>query len=104
MRCAVLGDPVAHSVSPALHRAAYVAAGLDWSYSAERVPSGTLASFVTSLGEEWRGLSVTAPLKREASELATSASVVVSASGVANTLVRSSSGDWSAENTDVPGA
>jgi shikimate dehydrogenase len=104
MRCAVVGDPIGHSRSPVLHRAGYAAAGLSWSYDAVQVPSGTLASFVSSLDEEWRGLSVTAPLKREAAALASTASPVVTSSGVANTLVRSSSGAWSAENTDVPGA
>ena len=43
MRCAVLGDPIAHSLSPVLHRAAYAAVGLDWSYEAVRVPRGGLA-------------------------------------------------------------
>jgi shikimate dehydrogenase len=88
MRCAVVGDPIGHSLSPTLHRAAYDAMGLDWSYSAERVPAGGLASFVASLGEEWRGLSVTAPLKREAAELASTVSSLVSLAGVANTRVR----------------
>ena len=43
VRCAVLGDPIAHSLSPVLHRAAYDATGLDWSYDAVRVPAGGLA-------------------------------------------------------------
>ena len=38
MRCAVLGDPIAHSLSPVLHRAGYAALGLDWAYDAVRVP------------------------------------------------------------------
>ncbi len=104
MRCAVLGDPVSHSLSPLLHRAGYAALGLSWTYDAVQVPLGGLASFVSGLGEEWRGLSVTAPLKPEAASLASSVSPVVSLSGVANTLVRSDSGGWVAENTDVPGA
>ena len=48
MRCAVLGDPIEHSLSPALHRAAYAALGLDWTYDAVRVPSG-------GLPPSWRG-------------------------------------------------
>ena len=40
MRCAVLGDPIAHSLSPALHRAGYAAVGLDWTYDAHRVVAG----------------------------------------------------------------
>jgi shikimate dehydrogenase len=108
MRCAVIGDPVSHSLSPVLHRAAYDALGLAWTYDAVQVPLGGLASFVGGLadspGEEWRGLSVTAPLKPEAAAYATSVSRVVALSGVANTLVRSDSGGWAADNTDVPGA
>ena len=104
MRCAVLGDPIAHSLSPLLHQAAYDATGLDWSYGAHRVQAGDLARFVAELGEEWRGLSVTAPLKREALALAgDEASAVARRAGGANTLVRHS-GRWVADNTDVPGA
>ena len=45
-RCGVLGDPIAHSLSPVLHRAAYAELGLDWTYDAHRVPSGGLAAFL----------------------------------------------------------
>ena len=44
MKCAVLGDPIAHSLSPVLHRAAYDETGLDWTYDAVRVPAGSLAA------------------------------------------------------------
>ena len=47
MRCAVLGDPIAHSLSPPLHRAGYAAAGLTgWTYGAVRVPAGQAAWIV----------------------------------------------------------
>ncbi|HEY7720022.1 MAG TPA: shikimate dehydrogenase [Pedococcus sp.] len=103
MRCAVLGDPIAHSLSPVLHRAGYAVLGLDWRYDAVRVPAGGLARFVAALGDEWRGLSVTMPLKREALELAADASEVARAAGAANTLVREDA-LWRADNTDVAGA
>ena len=103
MRCAVLGDPVAHSLSPTLHRAGYAALGLDTTYDAVRVPAGELSGFVAGLGPEWRGLSVTAPLKREALALADEVSDLAVLAGGANTLVRSATG-WFADNTDVPGA
>ncbi len=103
MRCAVLGDPVAHSLSPTLHRAGYAALGLDATYDAVRVPAGELAGFVAGLGAEWRGLSVTAPLKREALALADEVTDLAVLAGGANTLVRTGSG-WLADNTDVPGA
>jgi len=87
MRCAVLGDPVEHSLSPALHRSAYRALGLDWTYDAVRVPRGGLADFVTSLDDGWRGLSLTMPLKREAMPLLTSLDSWTALAGAANTLL-----------------
>src|SRR5436190_1702408 len=103
MRCGVVGSPIAHSLSPVMHRAAYVALGLDWTYDAIDVPSGSLANFVDGCDEAWVGLSVTAPLKREAAEHAVTRSSVVDALGVANTLIGGPDG-WHAVNTDVPGA
>ncbi|MEP9385387.1 shikimate dehydrogenase [Nocardioides sp. KR10-350] len=113
MRCAVLGDPVAHSLSPVLHRAAYDALGLEgWSYDAVQVPAGTLNSFLGGLGPlagsawppgEWRGLSLTMPLKREAMGLVASCSHRGRLVGAVNTLVRTSYG-WAGDNTDLPGA
>lgn len=102
-RCGVLGDPIAHSLSPALHRAGYAALGLDWEYDAHRVPAGGLADFLASCDESWRGLSLTMPLKREAMALATVVSERARMAGAANTLVLSSDG-VSGENTDIPGA
>ena len=89
-RCAVLGDPVDHSLSPVLHRAAYVASRLAWEYDAQRVPAGGLATFVAGLGDEWRGLSLTMPLKREALVLPGLVEVGgwARAAAAANTLVR----------------
>jgi len=103
MRCAVVGDPIRHSLSPVLHRAAYAATGLDWRYEAVRVPSGGLADHVAGLDDGWRGLSVTMPLKREALDLAGEVSEHARAAGAANTLVRGEDG-WLADNTDLPGA
>jgi len=103
MRCAVLGDPIAHSLSPALHRAGYAALGLDWTYDTHRVPAGGLSEFVRGLDRSWRGLSLTMPLKREAMGLATEVSPVARLAGAANTLLFVD-GALHADNTDVPGA
>ena len=107
-RCAVLGDPVGHSLSPALHRAGYRALGLDFEYDAVRVPAGSLASFAGGLDPSWRGLSVTAPLKREAYSLAADRSAAAEGAGAVNTLVPRSGGGvssgWYGDNTDIPGA
>jgi shikimate dehydrogenase len=102
MKCAVVGDPVAHSLSPVLHRAGYAALGLDWTYDAHRVPQGSLIDFVAA-EPDWRGLSVTMPLKREALLLASSASDRARRVGAANTLVQDSHG-IRADNTDIVGA
>jgi len=103
MRAAVLGDPIEHSLSPVLHRAGYAELGLDWEYDAVRVPSGTLASHVAGLGGDWRGLSLTMPLKREVMPLLASCSHRARTAGAANTLVRTAYG-WAGDNTDLPGA
>ena len=102
-RCGVLGDPVAHSLSPALHRAAYAELGLDWTYDAHRVPAGGLESFLAGLDEEWRGLSLTMPLKREAMALADRVTDRARLAGAVNTLVLDDDGRVG-DNTDLPGA
>src|SRR5512147_687343 len=64
-RAAVLGKPIAHSLSPALHRAAYAELGLaGWSYDCFEVDEAGLPGFLDRLGPEWAGLSLTMPLKR----------------------------------------
>ncbi|GEP34065.1 shikimate 5-dehydrogenase [Nocardioides szechwanensis] len=103
MRCAVLGDPIAHSLSPVLHRAGYAALGLDWTYDAVRVPSGGLEAFLATTDAGWRGLSLTMPLKREAMALADEVSPRAALVGAANTLVLVD-GRVHADNTDLPGA
>jgi shikimate dehydrogenase len=100
--CGVVGDPIDHSLSPVLHRAGYAALGLDWQYDAWRVSEGTLADFLAS-EEDWRGLSVTMPLKREALLLARSTSDRARSAGAANTLINGESGVH-ADNTDIAGA
>jgi shikimate dehydrogenase len=104
MRCAVLGDPIGHSLSPVIHRAAYDALGLDWEYDAVRVPAGTLADFVGGLDVDWRGLSLTMPLKREVLPLLDSADEWVRAAGACNTVLLEPDGRRHGLNTDVTGA
>lgn len=112
MRAAVLGSPIGHSRSPALHQAAYEALGLgDWSYEAISVPAGELAEFVTMLGPEWAGLSLTMPLKSEAltlpREVVRVIDPLVLQTASANTLLlhpASGGGEpGSLHNTDVEG-
>ncbi|WP_151082052.1 shikimate dehydrogenase [Nocardioides cynanchi] len=103
MHCAVLGDPIEHSLSPVLHRAAYAALGLDWTYDAVRVRSGGVAAFLDGLDASWRGLSLTMPLKREVMPLLTSRDSWAVVSGAANTVLLDAGGRHGL-NTDVPGA
>ena len=62
-RAAVLGSPISHSRSPELHRAAYAELGLDWTYEAIECNDRDFAAFFAGLDEQWRGLSLTMPLK-----------------------------------------
>jgi shikimate dehydrogenase len=103
MRAAVLGRPVAHSLSPLLHRAAYAALGLtDWTYDALDVGAEDLPELLAGLGEEWRGFSVTMPCKQAAVDVADVVEPLPRLLHAANTLVRTDGG-WRAENTDVTG-
>jgi shikimate dehydrogenase len=102
-RAAVLGLPVSHSLSPAMHTAGYAAAGLDaWRYTAVDCAEGELAAFVAGLDDSWRGLSLTMPLKGVALTVAGRVDPLATALGAANTLVRDADG-WTAYNTDAPG-
>jgi len=103
-RAAVLGKPVAHSLSPLLHGAAYRALGLTgFSYGRVEVSEAELPGFVAGLGSEWVGLSVTMPGKRAALACADAASERVRAVGAANTLVQHEPGVWYADSTDIDG-
>jgi shikimate dehydrogenase len=103
---AVLGSPIAHSLSPALHNAAYRLLGLDYEYGLKEVASGGLQAFLANLDESWIGLSLTMPIKREVIPLLDEASPLVVQLGVANTIVLSRNDDvpyLSGYNTDVDG-
>lgn len=106
-RLAVLGSPISHSKSPAIHTAAYRELGLDWQYGARELQAAELAGFLSGLGEEWRGLSLTMPLKEEAHRLAAVLDPVAQESGVVNTLfhlpVLGGRASWAGFNTDVGG-
>ncbi|MBG6214887.1 MAG: shikimate dehydrogenase [Cryobacterium sp.] len=105
-RLAVLGCPIKHSRSPMLHRAAYRQLGLDWSYDAVEVKSGSLAMFLSRIGPEWRGLSLTMPLKQEVLPFIDDCDRVAQLTGSVNTvLVRkiNGRGRLSGYNTDVVG-
>ena len=103
-RCAVLGSPIAHSLSPVLHRAAYADLGLPWSYDAVEVAEAGLEAFVDGLDPSWRGLSLTMPLKRAVLPLLDEIDPEASRAGAANTVLLEDDGRRVGHNTDVPGA
>ncbi len=103
-RCAVIGRPVEHSLSPVLHRAAYAALGLDWSYDAVDAGVDELASFLESVSAPtWRGLSVTMPLKRAIIQHLDDVEDLGRLLAAVNTVVVEPDGRRRGFNTDVPG-
>jgi shikimate dehydrogenase len=104
-RLAVLGHPVAHSRSPAMHNAALAELGMagEWSYEAIDVSPERFAGRLRAMpGEGFAGANVTVPHKEAALRLADSASPEATAIGAANTLVFSEQG-IEAHNTDAGG-
>ncbi len=85
-QCAVLGSPIEHSLSPAIHKAAYTHLGLTWSYGRYEIVADELSGFVAELDESWRGLSCTMPLKHAVVPLG-QPDEIVTLLGVGNTLV-----------------
>jgi shikimate dehydrogenase len=100
----VLGQPVAHSLSPVLHRAGYRALGLHhWRYAAHELGVAELPSWVAGLDDSWRGLSLTMPLKEAVFAVTADATETAGRTGSINTLVRADDGTWTGHNTDVAG-
>jgi shikimate dehydrogenase len=103
MRAAVLGSPIAHSLSPVLHTAAYRALGLTgWRYDAIECDEPALPALLDSLGPEWAGLSLTMPLKRTVLPLLDRTDQLAADVGAANTVVFRD-GQRLGYNTDVSG-
>ncbi|MEV8124010.1 shikimate dehydrogenase [Streptomyces sp. NPDC085944] len=103
-RAAVLGSPIAHSLSPVLHRAAYAELGLaDWTYDRFDVDESALPGFFAELGPEWAGLSLTMPLKRAVIPLLDGISETAASVDAVNTVVFTEDGRRTGDNTDIPG-
>lgn len=107
-RAAVLGHPIAHSLSPVLHRAAYRALGLDgWSYDAVDVTEEQLPAFVGDLDASWAGLSLTMPLKQTVLPLLDHVESLAAVVGAVNTVLVQAGGSGrpvlTGANTDVHG-
>ena len=104
-RLGVLGWPVAHSRSPAIHNAALLAAGCgDWRYQLLPVAPELFGEVVPALAAAgFRGANVTIPHKSAALALATRPTARATAIGAANTLVFEPGEEIVADNTDAPG-
>ncbi|MET9668653.1 shikimate dehydrogenase [Streptomyces sp. NPDC006475] len=103
-RAAVLGSPIAHSLSPVLHRAAYAALGLThWTYDRFEVDEDALPDFVKGLDGSWAGLSLTMPLKRAVIPLLDGMSDTAASVEAVNTVVLTEDGRRLGDNTDIPG-
>jgi len=105
-RLGVLGWPVAHSRSPAIHTAALRELGLaeEWTYQLLPVPADLLAETVRALpAAGFAGANVTVPHKEAALALADEATAAARAIGAANTLSFDLGGAIHADNTDAPG-
>lgn len=106
-RAAVLGHPVAHSLSPVLHRTAYRYLGLDWVYEAVDVEPAALGDFLASLDSSWVGLSLTMPLKEAVLPLLTSVDPEAARLAAVNTVLLDPVGSERPRrhgvNTDVTG-
>ncbi|MCF3100878.1 shikimate dehydrogenase [Streptomyces roseoverticillatus] len=103
-RAAVLGSPIAHSLSPVLHRAAYAELGLGgWTYDRFEVDEAALPAFLGKLDGSWAGLSLTMPLKRAVIPLLDEVSDTAAAVEAVNTVVFTEDGRRLGDNTDIPG-
>lgn len=108
LRGAVLGSPIAHSLSPLLHKTAYKLLGINGEYSAIEVKSGELQRFLDTRGQDFDYLSLTMPLKEEALDLQSNINLDSKIDKLGrriqsiNTLVRDD-GVWSATSTDGSG-
>jgi len=100
---AVVGDPISHSLSPLIHNRWIREAGLDAHYSAIHLQAEDATPSLKLLSRDYSGLNITLPHKIAALAAADEASTDAKRVGAANTLVRTSSGGWSAHNTDVKG-
>ncbi|AXK32389.1 shikimate dehydrogenase [Streptomyces armeniacus] len=103
-RAAVLGSPIAHSLSPVLHRAAYDELGLKgWTYERYEVNESGIEDFLRGFGPEWAGLSLTMPLKRAVIPHLDEITPHAAAVEAVNTVIRTADGRRVGTNTDIPG-
>jgi shikimate dehydrogenase len=100
----IIGRPVSHSLSPAMHNAAFAAAGLNWAYLAFPVEDDRVAEALRGLAAAGcAGLNVTIPHKQAVLAECSAVSEAATAIGAANTLIPDGDGGFRADNTDAEG-
>jgi len=101
----VIGDPIAQSKSPAIHRFWFERKGLEGDYRAQRVSAGDLAGYFARRREDpaWRGCNVTMPHKQAAMVQCDRIDPLAQQVGAVNTVVRTDDGMLTGYNTDVAG-
>lgn len=100
----ILGWPVEHSLSPAMHNAAFAALGMNWTYLAFAVAPARVHEAMRGLAAAGcSGLNVTIPHKQTVLEACSAVSPAVEAIGAANTLIPDGAGGFRADNTDAEG-
>ena len=100
----VIGDPVAHSLSPTLHNAAFAALGLDWVYVAFPVPRGRGADAVAAVPAlGLAGFNVTMPHKEDVASACDELTPDAAALRSVNTVVARPDGRTLGDSTDGPG-
>ena len=102
IKCAVLGSPISHSLSPTIHERAYEILGWSWRYERHEVISGALSDFLSEHEGQFRGLSLTMPLKEEALSLIDITEDLAKRVSAVNTIVFDDLGPHG-HNTDVQG-
>ena len=100
---AVIGDPIAHSLSPAMHNAAFAAAGKDAEYTAIRVAPEDMEDFFASARKTLAGFNVTVPHKSAAMRLSDRLSEAAALSGSVNTVRIAPDGTTDGDTTDGAG-
>ena len=104
IRLAVFGNPIAQSLSPAIHRAFAQQCGLNIDYRTIEANSDSFPGEVMALARQGgRGCNITAPFKHAAWKLARQCSDNAQRAQAANTLVFESPGEWYADSTDGMG-